>query len=109
MPSFWNSLSQLNLAEGWAFHRLIRVAAEDNTVFGFDMSIESLRSQEYSYFIFGFLVVALILFGIIVYLYLPRKKGRLKLGEKIMFGSIVVGMVIAVLFGWLQLVEGYLV
>lgn len=88
---------------------LVAVAADNKTVLGVDLSIESLRSQQYSYYIFGFLVVSLIIFSIIIYIYMPKKEGRLKKGEKIMVGAIVMGVVIALLFGWLQLIEGYLV
>lgn len=83
--------------------------AADNTLLGVDLSIESLRAQGYSQFIFGFLIVSLILFSIIIYLYLPKHKGGLKTGEKIMFGAIIFGVFFAVFFGWLQLIEGYLV
>ncbi len=36
---------------------------KDNTLLGIDMSIEGLRSQTYSYYIFGFLIVSLIIFS----------------------------------------------
>ena len=83
--------------------------SDTKTVFGLDMSIENLRSQQYSYYIFGFLVVSLIIFSVIIFLYLPKQGGRLKKGEKIMFGAIIMGIFIAVIFGYLQLVEGFLV
>jgi hypothetical protein len=100
----WGDLVQLD----GLFPRLA-VAADSKTVFGLDMSIESLRSQQYSYFIFGFLVVSLIIFCAIIFLYLPKKGGRLKTGEKIMFGAIIMGVLIALGFGYLQLIEGFLV
>jgi hypothetical protein len=81
----------------------------DTVVFGIDMSIESLKSQEYSVFIFGFLIVSLILFCIIIYMYMPKQLNGLKRGEKVMVAAIVVGVIIAVVFGWLQLIEGVLV
>ena len=87
----------------------ILVSADNKTVFGIDMSIESLRSQQYSHFIFGFLVVSIIIFSVIIYLYLPKKGNPLKRGEKIMVGAIIMGILIALYFGWLQLVEGFLV
>ncbi len=40
---------------------------------------------------------------------MPRGRGRLKIGEKIMFGAIMMGVVLAIFIGWLQLVEGYLI
>lgn len=87
----------------------IALSADNKTVFGIDMSIESLRSQQYSHFIFGFLVVSIIIFSVIIYLYIPKKEGSLKRGEKIMVGAIIMGIFIALFFGWLQLVEGFLV
>ncbi len=84
------------------------VEANDNKLLGIDMSIESVSSQSYSNFIFGFLIVSLIIFGVIIYFYLPKKKGALKTGEKIMFGAIIMGMVIAVAMGYTQLIGGYL-
>jgi len=85
------------------------VVEGDNTKFlGLDTSIEGLRSQGYSNFIFGFLVFSLIIFAVIIYLYLPKRKGDLKTGEKIMFGAIIMGMVFAVVFGYIQLIGGYL-
>ncbi len=84
--------------------------AQNTTIWGVDLSIESLRSRKYSIGIFVFLVISLIIFAFIIYMYWPQKgKERLKRGEKIMLGAIIMGMVFAVLFGWLQLIEGYLV
>lgn len=84
-------------------------AEKNDIVFGIDMSIEGLRAQEYSIFIFCFLILSLILFGYIIYLYWPKGDGKLKTGEKIMFGSIIAGIFIAIIIGWVQLIEGYLI
>ena len=79
-------------------------------LFGMDLSIEGLRSQFFSNYIFVFLIISLIVFGIIIYFYLPKGKSpKLKTGEKIMFGAIIFGMIAAVFIGWLQLIEGYLI
>lgn len=75
---------------------------------GIDMSIEGLRSHGYSIGIFVFLIVSLVVFSAIIYIYLPKGDKRLKRGEKVMFGAIILGMVFAVIMGWLQLIEGYL-
>jgi len=84
-------------------------SASNNTYFlGIDMSIEGLRSKEYSYYIFGFLVASLILFSYIIYLYMPKKLSSLKTGEKIMFSALVFGIIIAIIIGYVQLIEGYL-
>lgn len=76
--------------------------------FGLDLSIESLRARKFSIAIFAFLIISLIIFAVIIYVYLPKGENRLKRGEKIMFGALIVGMVLAVLIGYLQLVDGYL-
>ena len=79
-----------------------------NSVIGIDMSIESLRSKGFSEYIFWFLIMSLILFCYIIYLYLPKDLSQLKTGEKVMFGSIVAGVILAVIIGYVQLIEGYL-
>lgn len=92
----------------YSFKALASEVLEDNTVFGVDMSIDGLRSYEFSVYIFVFLILSLIVFGVIIWLYLPKKLSQLKTGEKIMFGSLVFGMVAAVVIGYIQLIEGYL-
>lgn len=83
--------------------------AQDSVLWGLDLSIEGLRSQKFSRGIFVFLIISLIIFSFILYLYLPKEKGQLKLGEKIMFGAMIFGMIFAVVLGYIQLIEGYLV
>ena len=78
------------------------------TALGVDLSIEGLRSRKYSIGIFAFLIASLVIFSVIIYIYLPKGEKKLKRGEKIMFGAIILGMVCAVIVGWLQLVEGFL-
>lgn len=93
----------------------VRILLEENPnlVFGVDMSIESLRSQKFSKGIFVFLILSLVLFSVIIWLYLPKKHhkkvSKLKTGEKIMFGAIIAGIVLAIVIGWVQLIEGYLI
>lgn len=96
---------------GNTFSHTIAVATTDsNIVMGIDMSIEGLRSQKYSVGIFVFLLISLVFFGIIIYMYMPKKgKAGLKTGEKYMFGSIIAGIFIAIAIGWLELIEGYLI
>jgi len=84
-------------------------AENSNLVMGIDMSIEGLRAQKYSVGIFVFLIISLVFFSMIIYFYLPRGKGTLKLGEKIMFGAIICGIFIAIGIGWLELIDGYLI
>jgi len=91
------------------FQYLPTLLVEENKyVFGIDMSIESLRSKEFSEYIFVFLILSLMLFCFIIYLYLPKKLSGLKTGEKIMFAAIILGVILAVIIGYIQLIEGYL-
>ncbi len=84
-------------------------AADGMTVLGLDMSIEGLRAQGYSVGIFVFLIISLVLFAAIIYFYLPKKgDAKLKTGERIMFGAIIMGIFIAIGMGYLQLIDGYL-
>ncbi len=99
---------QLNIND--AVYRMLASREDGNDyVFGIDMSIDSLRAQAFSDYIFGFLILSLILFCYIIYLYLPKNLGDLKLGEKIMFTSIVIGVILAVIMGYVQLIDGYLI
>ncbi len=84
---------------------LVQVADKSNeNVFG----VEGLYSQEYSIGIFIFLVLSLVVFLGIMYLYWKKSKAKLKVGEVVMFGAILFGVIFAFVFGYLQMVEGYL-
>ena len=102
--TFFNSI------EHFLTQPLLLVVEKNNELLGIDMSIEGLRSQEYSVAIFVFLVISLIYFGVIIWLYMPKAKdkNKLKTGEKIMFGSLIAGIFIAIAMGYLQLIEGFL-
>lgn len=103
------SLDTLNNSMDYFLGQYLRLSAENkNELFGIDMSIESLRSQEFSVAIFFFLVVSLIFFAFIIWLYLPKDKKKMRIGEKIMFGSLIAGIFIAIGMGYLQLIEGFL-
>ena len=88
---------------------ILAVEGAKDTLFGIDMSIEGLRSYKFSVAIFVFLIISLILFSVIIYLYWPKNETKIRTGEKIMFGAIIFGMFIAVVIGWIQLIEGYLI
>lgn len=84
---------------------LVQVADKNGeNVFG----VEGLYSQEYSVGIFIFLVLSLLIFVGIMYLYWRKSKTKLKTGEVVMFGAILMGVIFAFVFGYLQMVEGYL-
>jgi len=89
-------------------NKVYELLSNENTVIGIDMSIESLRSKGFSEYIFWFLIMSLILFCYIIYLYLPKDMSTLKTGEKVMIGSIIVGVILAIIMGYVQLIEGYL-
>jgi hypothetical protein len=75
-----------------------------------DLSIEGMRSQQFSEAVFAFLLVGIFLFSVIVVIFWFSKNrpNEARLGEKLMFGAIVGGVVIAVIFGALQMVGGFL-
>lgn len=87
---------------------LIKVQENVNTPFGLDMTIEGLNKRGYSVFIFAFLIMQIILFSFMIYVYMKKTKAALKTGEKVMFGALMMGIVIGVIIGWTQLIEGYL-
>ncbi len=74
------------------------------------MTIEGMRGQEYSYGIFIFMLIGVIAFvGVIIsFLRKAKREGRMKRGEQMMFIWIMVGTVVAVIIGALQLLEGQL-
>jgi hypothetical protein len=75
-----------------------------------DLSIEGMRSQQFSEGVFGFLLISVFVFcAIIVIFWFGRHRARdTRLGEKMMFGLIALGVMVAVVFGALQMVGGYL-
>lgn len=81
---------------------------EGSGPFGIDTSIEGLKSQEVSVGIFYFLVASIIVFTIFVFMYMLKSKTKLKTGEKILFVWILIGVVVAVIFGASQMLHGYL-
>jgi len=75
----------------------------------FDLGIESMRSHGYSVFIFIFLMIGIALFlGIIAVFARTGKGASLKTGEKVMLGMIVLGVIAAIAFAALQLLDGFL-
>ncbi len=102
-------MSQI-LVFDWLPTFVVESVSDNNIVFGVDMSIEGLRSQVFSNYIFFFLVLSLLVFGFIIYLYMPKGDDKkLKTGEKVMFGAIIIGLFLAVIMGYVQLIEGYLI
>lgn len=74
-----------------------------------EWGIEGTRSQEFSVGIFIFLIISIIVFTAIVVKFMLTGKGKkLKLGEKIMFAWIFLGIVAAIIMGATQLLHGQL-
>ncbi len=85
--------------------QLISVAAP----FGVELGIESEQSQQFSVGIFYFLILGIVVFAIISFAFMFKDKTKsMKKGEKILFAWIMLGLVVAVLFGTSQLLQGYL-
>jgi hypothetical protein len=88
---------------------LINIVAEAEKPFGVDMSIESMNSQQFSVGIFYFLIAAIFIFvGITVMFMLKGKNKTVKTGEKWLFAWILFGVVVAIVFGAAQMLNGYL-
>lgn len=87
----------------------MNVVSKEANGFGIDTSIEGMNSQEFSVAIFYFLVAAIVVFTIFVFMFMLKdKSSKLKTGERWMFVWILLGIVAAVVFGATQLLHGYL-
>lgn len=74
-----------------------------------DWGIESTQSHEFSVGIFIFLIISIAVFTLVVIKFMRSGKGKaLKIGEKIMFGWIFFGIIVAVIMGATQLFFGQL-
>jgi len=75
-----------------------------------DLSIEGMRSQQFSEAVFAFLLIGIFVFSVIVVIFwFSRNRPQdARLGEKMMFGAIVGGIVVAVIFGAMQMLGGIL-
>lgn len=75
-----------------------------------DLSIEGMRSQQFSVGVFIFMIATIAVFAAIVYFvafgkFAPK---TMRAGEKVMFGAIILGILVAVIFGAIQMLSGYL-
>jgi len=82
----------------------------DDTSPKLDLSIEGMRSQQFSVGVFFFLLLGIAVFSAIVYgvLFGKHAPKTTRLGERFMFGAIILGIIVAIIFGALQMVVGYL-
>ena len=84
----------------------IAAAAEDKP---YDFGIEGMRSQSYSIGIFVFMIIAMAVFvGVIALFYKHTDMSKVKTGEKVLMGMIVLGVIVAAVFAAVQLLDGYL-
>jgi hypothetical protein len=69
-----------------------------------------MRSQQFSQGVFIFLMVGIVVFcGIIVaFMFSKNRPMQMRLGERMMFAAIILGVVAAVIFGALQMLGGFL-
>ncbi len=76
--------------------------------FAFDLSIEGMRSQQFSIGVFFFMLLGVAVFSGIIYAVAFGKAApkTMKPGEKVMFGAVIAGTALAVVFGGLQLLGG---
>ncbi len=90
------------------FSYLSLLTEEGSGPFGIDTSIEGMKSQEFSVGIFYFLIASIVVFTIFIFMFMTKGKADLKIGEKILFAWILLGVVVAVIFGAAQMLHGYL-
>lgn len=82
----------------------------NHSQFAVDLSIEGMRSQRFSVGVFIFLILGILVFCTIMY-YVWKDQGptrNIRRGEKFMFGAIIGGVIVAVIFGASQMVNGVL-
>lgn len=75
-----------------------------------DLSIEGMRSQKFSFIMFWFLMFGIAFFSFIVMslVFGTHAPGKMRTGEKFMFGAIFVGIVVAIALASVQMLQGYL-
>ena len=91
---------------------ILKVAAEAEKIrpLGIDMSIESLSSKSFSTGMFYFLIFAILIFVAIAFLFMFKDRSqKLKRGEKILFGWILFGVLVAIAMGAVQMMHGFLI
>ncbi len=75
-----------------------------------DLSIDGMQSQQFSQGIFAFLLLGIVVFsGIVIALMFSKNRTeKMRSGEKVMFMAIILGIVMAIIFGAVQLLGGFL-
>lgn len=104
MSYLMSALEQLRtFIADFAVH-IIAAQAEDPSLFG----VEGLYSQRFSVGIFYFLLFSILLFTAIVFAFMFSGKTKLKRGEKLLFAWIFLGIIVAIIFGASQMLNGFL-
>jgi len=87
----------------------IQPAVADEAYQTFDLGIESMRSHGYSVAIFIFMMIAIAVFVGIIWSFISSTKGeKIKKGEYVLFGMIILGVIAASIFAAVQLLDGVL-
>lgn len=99
-------LNSIGLVHG----AMVEVASLADTAPRLDLSIEGMRSQQFSIGVFIFMLIGVFVFGSIIYVIAFGRHGakNLKTGEKAMVAAIILGTLFAVGMGAVQLLTGYL-
>jgi len=77
---------------------------------GVDLSIEGMQSQRFGVGVFFLLMMGIVLFAGIIIAVMRGTGGQkvTRTGEKLMFGAIIAGVLVAVVFASLQMLSGVL-
>lgn len=69
-----------------------------------------MRSQQFSEWIFVFLMIGILLFSgiIIALLFNKNRPKKIMLGERLLFGAIILGVVVAIAIAAMQMLGGIL-
>ena len=75
-----------------------------------DLSIEGMRSQRFGVGVFIFLMIGILVYCGIIYVVARGKHApkNMKTGEKVLFITIILGVVAAIIFGATQMLSGVL-
>jgi hypothetical protein len=91
-------------------NRVFSVLAVTDTSPKLDLSVEGMRSQQFSVGVFIFMLLTIFVFSAIVYSVIFGKHApkTMRTGEKVMFGAIILGIIVAIIFGATQMLGNYL-
>jgi hypothetical protein len=99
------------LLDRWDISRslLMQISSLPKMDFSLESAIERSDSQQFSLGIFVFMVIGVLVFSAITFLVIYGKKApkTTRLGEKLMFAGLIMGVISAVIIGASQLLVGY--